>query len=497
MRKTLLPLLAGVALAGCTNLQPAYIRPEAPVPTSWPVGDAYLRQSEAALPSVSYRDIFRDPRLQALIEQALANNRDLRIAAANIASAAAQFKVQRAQLFPQVNAGAGASASGATRSRTTTDASGATVTRDRFGVAADYNVGVGVSAYELDLFGRVRSLNDSALNQYFATEAAARTIRLTLVGELATAYLTLAADRTLLDIARSTETSAARSVALTGARLRGGVASRIDLRQAQTVLDQARSDAASRTAAVAQDRNLLQLLVGAPIDDALLPPSIESVDGLLGELPAGLGSEILLRRPDVVDAEYQLRAANARIGAARAAFFPRISLTGLLGLASSSLTGLFSGGAFGFSAGADASLPIFDGGANRGNLAYAQAQRDLFVARYEQAIQTAFREVSDALARRGTIGRQLAAQTDLVAAARDNAALTEARFRGGIDNFLASLDAQRTLYSAQQSLARSRLERATNLVDLYRTLGGDSLIEGGDLPGPSAAGKADPAATRK
>jgi multidrug efflux system outer membrane protein len=497
MRRRLLPLLLSVSLAGCTSLEPAYRRPEAPVPPGWPVGDAYLRQSEAALPSVGYRDIFRDPRLQALIAQALANNRDLRIAAANIASAAAQFRVQRAQIFPRVEAGGGASVSGATRSRTGTDGSGAAVTRDRFGVSADDNVGIGVSAYELDLFGRVRSLNNSALDQYFATAAAARATRLALIGEIATAYLTFAADRTLLDIARATEASAARSAELTGARLRGGIATRIDLRQAETILAQARSDVARQTSAIAQDRNLLQLLVGAPIEEALLPQSIESVDGLLGELPAGLGSEVLLRRPDVVDAEYQLRAANARIGAARAAFFPRISLTGLLGLASGSLTGLFSGGAFGFNAGADASLPIFDGGANRGNLAYAQAQRDLYVARYEQTIQTAFREVSDALARRGTIGQQLAAQTDLVAAARDNAALTEARFRGGIENFLSSLDAQRTLYAAQQSLVRTRLERATNLVDLYRVLGGDSLIDAGDLPRPSISGKAEPQTSAK
>ena len=491
MRKSLLPLLLTVSLAGCTSLEPSYQRPEAPVPPSWPIGDAYLRQSEAALPSVSYRDIFRDPKLQALIEQGLANNRDLRIAAANIASAAAQFRAQRADLFPQVNAGAGAGASGATRTTTTGTSGGTTVTSRDFRVGQDYSADIGVSAFELDLFGRIRSLNNSALNQYFATAAAARTTRLSLVGEIANAYLTLAADRTLLEIARSTEATAARSVELTGARLRGGVSSRIDLRQAETILSQARSDLASQTTAVAQDRNLLQLLVGAPIDDALLPQSIESVDGLLGEIPAGLNSEILLRRPDVVDAEYQLRAANARIGAARAAFFPRISLTGLLGLASSSLTGLFSGGAFNFNAGANASLPIFDGGANQANLAFARAQRDLYVARYEQVIQTAFREVSDALARRGTIGQQVNAQIALVDAARDTAALTEARFRGGIENFLSSLDAQRTLYSAQQSLVLTRLERATNLVDLYRTLGGDSLIDAGDLPGPSAAGKAD------
>jgi multidrug efflux system outer membrane protein len=305
----------------------------------------------------------------------------------------------------------------------------------------------------------------------------ARATRLTLVGEIATAYFTYAADQSLMRISRETEAVAARAVTLTNARLQGGIASRIDLRQAQTVLEQARSDLATQTTRVAQDRNALQLLVGAPIPDADLPPSIEAVDGLVRELPAGLDSAILLRRPDVVEAEFQLIGANARIGAARAAFFPRISLTGLLGLASSALTSLLTGGAFNYTAGVNASLPIFDAGATRGNLQYAQAQRQLFLARYEQAIQTAFREVSDALARRGTIGAQFAAQTRLVAAAQDNFALNEARYRAGIENFLNVLDAQRTLYTAQRSLVATRLTRATNLADLYRTLGGDQSID--------------------
>lgn len=462
MRKIALPLLLSAALAGC-SFEPHYQRPEPPVPPSWPVGDSYLRQSEAALPTVTWRDIFRDPKLQHLIEQALVNNRDLRIAAANIASARAQYRVQRSDLLPTITGGGGATVSGG----------GGNGTNSRF------SVDVGLNNFELDLFGRVRSLSHSALDQYFATEAAARATRLSLVGEIATAYFTLAADRSLLAVAEETAASARRSVQLTNARLQGGVSSRIDLRQAQTTLDQALSDVASQTTDVAQDRNALQLLVGAPVADADLPASIESVDQSVGELPAGLDSNILLRRPDVVEAEYQLRAANARIGAARAAFFPRISLTGLLGLASSSLTGLFSGGAFNWSAGANASVPIFDAGANRGNLAFARAQRELFLAQYEKTIQTAFREVSDALARRGTIDAQMRAQMDLVAAARDAFNLSEARFRGGIDPYLNTLLAQRTLYSAQQSLARTRLQRATNLADLYRTLGGDALIEAG------------------
>jgi multidrug efflux system outer membrane protein len=462
MTRRLLPaLLALTALAGCKTMEPKYAQPAPPVPMSWPQGDAYLRRSEAALPSVTWLDIFRDPRLQHLVQQAIVTNRDLRVAAANIESARALYRVQRADLFPTVTGGGGVTASG---------------TGDQ-GPNTRFSADVGTSNFELDLFGRIRSLSNAQLNQYFGTEAAARATRLTLVGEIATAYFTYAADQSLLRISRETEAAAARATTLTNARLQGGISSRIDLRQAQTVLEQAKSDVAAQITRVAQDRNALQLLVGAPIDNADLPPSIEAVDGLVRALPAGLDSTILLRRPDVVEAEFQLIAANARIGAARAAFFPRISLTGLLGLASNALGALFTGGAFNYTAGANASLPIFDAGATRGNLQYAEAQRRLFLARYEQTIQTAFREVSDALARRGTIGAQFAAQTRLVAAAQDSFTLNEARYRNGIASFLDVLDAQRTLYTAQQSLVRTRLTRATNLADLYRTLGGDQSID--------------------
>jgi multidrug efflux system outer membrane protein len=463
MRKTALLLLA-CALAGC-SLEPRYARPQAEIPPSWPVGDAYLRQSEAGLPAVSYRDVFRDPRLQAIIEQALARNQDLRIALANVEAARGLYRVQRAPLLPELDASGRASVSGGGAG------SGGGGTRQ------NYSIDLGVSAFELDLFGRVRSLSHAALNQYFATEAAVRATRLTIVAEVADAYLTLAEDRSLLAIAADTEASALKSYQLTGARLRGGISPRTELRQAETVLAQARADRANQTTLVAQDRNALELLAGGPVRDDLLPPSIESVDGLLAELPAGLDSTILLRRPDVVEAEYRLRSASAQIGAARAAFFPRISLTGLAGLASSALGSLFSGSAFNFSIAPSVSLPIFDNGSRAGNLAYARAQREVALAQYERAIQTAFREVADALARRGTIGRQAAAQQELEGAARDRLALETARYRAGIDPYLNTLDAQRTLYAARRSLAQVRLLRATNLVALYRTLGGDELIE--------------------
>lgn len=476
MRRSVLALLIGSALAGC-SMDPDYARPAAPVAPSWPAGDAYLRQSEAMLPAVTYRDIFRDPRLQTLIGQALANNRDLRIAAANIAAARAQYRIQRADRLPEVDAGAGGIVSGGERAGSTSRAA-------RTSFSAD----LGIPSFELDLFGRVASLTRAEQNRWFATEAAARATRLALIGDIADAWLTHAADASLLRIATDTAASAERSVRLTRARLEGGIAPRTDLRQAEQILASAQSDVAEQRTALAQDVNALRLLVGAEIDAALLPATIDEAAPTVAELPAGMDSGILLRRPDVVQAEYQLRAANAEIGAARAALFPRISLTGILGFASNALTGLFSGNGFNWSAGADASYPIFRAGAGQAGVALSQAQRDAALATYEKTIQTAFREVADALARRGTIAEQLRADTAQFAAAEDTYRLAEARYRGGIDPFLASLDAQRSLYSAERQLVATRLIQASNLVTLYRTLGGDSLLDATDRgPRPLSA----------
>ena len=473
-------LLACVSLGAC-SMAPHYDRPALPVPPSWPVGDAYLAQQEAALPSVTYQDIFEDPRLQRLIEQALANNRDLRIAAANIARARAQYHIQRAEILPEIDASAGATFTGGGDNGAGNGAGAGNFSRPDESYSAD----IGVNAFEIDLFGRVRSLSDAALDTYFATEAAARATRLTLVGDIASTWLTYAADNSLLAIAGDTAANAQRSVELTRARLEGGIAPRTDLRQAELVLAQAQSDLAEQTTLLAQDVNALQLLVGAPIDPALLPESIQRAAPTVNELPAGLDSAILLRRPDVVQAEYQLRSASAQIGAARAALFPRISLTGLLGVASTALSSLFTGGAFNWSVSPSVSYPIFRAGAGRAGVAQSEAERDAALAGYEQAIQIAFREVSDALARRGTIADQVAAQERLVAAADDNYRLSDARYRGGIDTFLQSLTAQRSLYSAQRSLVATRLAEATNLVTLYRVLGGDSMLsatEDGPVP---------------
>jgi multidrug efflux system outer membrane protein len=401
MKRTL--LMAAAALAGCTSMDPHYVRPDPAIPASWPVGDPYLRQTEATLPAITYRDIFRDARLQTLIQQALVNNRDLMIAAANIAAARAQYRIQAAQRFPQVDLSAGAA-----DSRSTSAGTG----------GSRFNTGIGVSGFELDLFGRIASLTRAQLNRYLATEAGARATRLTLVADIANAWLTYAADASLLKIAEDSGENANRSVQLTRARLEGGIAPRTDLSQAEQILETARGDLADQRTAVAQDVNALQLLVGAPIDPGLLPHSIDEAAPTLAALPAGLDSTVLLRRPDVIEAEYQLRAANAEIGAARAALFPRVSLTGLLGFATNALTGLFTGGAFSWSASAGATYPIFSGGAGRANVRLTQAQRDAAVATYQQTIQRAFRDVANALARRGTIGDLLRArQANLAAAA--------------------------------------------------------------------------------
>jgi multidrug efflux system outer membrane protein len=502
----LLPLV----LAGC-SMAPDDVRPPSPVPASWPVGDAYLRQSEATLPVVSYRDVFVDARLQTLIGQALINNRDLRVAAANIVAARAQYRIQRSELFPQIDASAsytrsrsggrsfGGTSGGGTSGGVPGDGTdggntggntggnqggGGATTIDRFG--AD----LGITSFELDLFGRIRSLTRAQQNQYFATEAAARATRLTLVADIADAWLTYAADTSLLRIAEQTAASAERSVTLTRARLRGGVAPRTDLRQAEQVLTAAQADVAEQRTQLAQDVNALQLLVGAPFNRALLPETIEQAAPGVTALPAGVDSGVLLRRPDVVQAEYQLRAANAEIGAARAALFPRISLTAVLGLASNALGSLFDNGAFTYSAGPSIAYPIFQAGAARANVRLTEAQREGLLAEYERTIQIAFREVSDALARQGTIGEQLRATEAQTAAAADTFTLTEARYRGGIDTFLSSLDAQRSLYQAQRTLVQTRLVAASNRVTLYRTLGGDTLLEATEQ-GPVPATPAD------
>jgi len=453
-------LLALMATA-CTTMEPKLGRPDPAIPASWPVGSPYVAQAEAGLPAVTYKEIFTDRRLQTLIAQALANNRDLMIAASNIAAAREQYHIQRAQQFPTVNANAGVTASG-DKSKT---------------VSAEYQLGLAVPSFDIDLFGRLRSLTHAQLQQYLATEAGARATRLTMVADIADAWLNYGADSSLLLIAEQTAASAEKSVRLTKLRLDAGVAPRTDLDQAEQILAQAQSDLAQQKTAVAQDVNALQLLVGMPIAPGLLPRSIDDAVGTISTLPAGVSSYVLLRRPDVLQAEYQLRAANADIGAARAALFPRITLTGLLGFATTALTSLFTGGGFGWQVGANAAYTVFQAGAGHANVRLTEAQRNAALATYQRAVQTAFREVADALARRSTMDDQLAAAQRQQAAGADNYLLTEARYRAGVDPFLNVLVAQRSYYTAQTALVQTTLTAGQNKVDLYQSLGGDSLLQ--------------------
>lgn len=461
----------GVMATACTTMEPKLGRPDFAIPLSWPVGSPYVTQAEAGLPAVTYKEIFTDPRLQFLIAQALANNRDLMVAASNVAAAQEQYRIQRAQQFPRLDAGASATVSTAEKtSNSNTGGSGRSVSQS-------YQVDLTVPTFEVDLFGRLRSLTHAQLEQYLATEAGARATRLALVAQIANAWLDYAANSSLLAVSQQTVTTSQASVRLTRIRLEGGIAPRTDLSQAQEILSQAQANLAQLRTAVAQNVNSLQLLVGAPIAPDLLPASIDQAGATIAQAPPGLGSEVLLRRPDVLQAEYQLRAANANIGAARAALFPKITLTGLLGFASTALASLFTGGAFGASAGADAAYTVFNAGASRANVRLTEAQRNAALATYQRTLQTAFREVADALARRSTMDEQLAATRRQQAAAADVVLLSEARYRAGIDPFLNVLDAQRSYYAVQQTLVNTRLTAAQNRVTLYQSLGGDTLLQ--------------------
>ncbi|MCU6454742.1 efflux transporter outer membrane subunit [Sphingomonas sp. A2-49] len=485
--KIVLGLLAATALAGC-NLAPKYVRPVGAVPASLPQGGVYPAAATDApdVTRIGWRTFFTDQRLRDTIALGLENNRDLRVAAANVLQARAQYRVQRADLVPSTTlsgsgtytnniqgaAGAlGGAAGGGTGTGTGTG-TGAGVGTSSSTNLEFYSVNAGFSAFELDLFGRVRNLNRAALEQYFATEEAQRSTRISLIAEIATAWLTLASDQDQLRISQDSLKSFEQSLELTRAQFRIGVASELEARQAETTYQTARNDIAVLRTRLAQDKNALDLLVGTPIAAALLPEGLGNGDAALQVLPAGVASDVLLRRPDVLQAEHQLIAQNANIGAARAALFPRISLTATLGTISTALSGLFSGGSFTYTGSPAVSLPLFDGGRLRGNVEVARAQQQAAVSTYEKTVQTAFREVADALAQRGTIDEQIAAQTARTDAASVAFRISDARYRAGVDSFLTTLDAQRNLYTAQQQLVSTRLSRGSNLVELYRSLGG-------------------------
>ena len=468
-------LAAVAALLGACTLEPQYHRPPAPVP-ALPGGTA----GDPSAADVGWREFFPDPQLQQLIALALTNNRDLRVAALNVQSAQAQYRIQRAQLFPTVtasaveqveeipisvlesqNPNAAAAAAGSGRAL---PSGGVTV--------HTYDVGVGFTNYELDLFGRIRSLSHAALQQYFSSGESRRSVQLTLVAEVATAYLTVLTDQTLLDITRDTLKSQEQSYALTQKMFSGGTTTELALRQAETTVDTARANLAQYNRQLAQDRDALQLLLGAPIPDGIDFSAGLDRGNMVTELDEGIPSDVLVRRPDVLAAEHQLMAANAQIGAARAAFLPAISLTGSFGTESPQLSGLFKSGSRAWTFSPQISVPIFAGGANVANLQATKLARDTAVAQYEKAIQTAFREVADALIARATLDEQLAAQQALVTASAAAYRLADMRYRGGVDSYLSALVAQVSLYGAQQQLQTVRLTRLQNLVTLYKALGG-------------------------
>jgi multidrug efflux system outer membrane protein len=421
---------------------------------------------------VAWKTIFRDPKLQSLIQTALTQNRNLRATVANVRAARAQFEIQRSQLLPTVNA-----QGSVTWSRQPVVAFG--VVQSRL-IDAD----IGVSNYEVDLFGRLRSLSKSAFEQYLASDEGRRSAQLSLVAEVADAYLTLAADRSLLKVSLDTQHSGEETLALTQRRSDIGVASELDVSQAQTVVQQARANAAAYAVAAAQAKDALDLLVGSIVRETLTPAGLEETAPNFAVIPAGISSAVLLDRPDVLQAEDQLRAANAQIGAARAAFFPSITLTGQGGGASSNLTSLLGRDSAAWSFGPAVNLPLFAGGRNIANLRYSKAQRDAAIATYENAIQTAFRDVADSLAALTGTARQLQAQQALVDASSVSLKLATARYEHGADTYLNMLDSQRVLYNAQQGLISIQLSSTANLVALYRALGGGTDATAG--PGEKA-----------
>lgn len=463
-RNLFVPGVLALALlaAGCATLEPPLPAARPAVAPTWPIPETtVVAAAPEATPvdrvaEIGWRDFFVDERLESLIARALQNNRDLRVAMLNVERARALYRIQRSERVPSLSGSLDAVRTGGGDAPNT----------------ETYSAGIGIAGFELDLFGRVRSLSDAALQQYFATEQARRAAQLALVAEVASAYLTLAADQELLRVAQAALANRETWFGLTQKRFDLGATSRLDLAQARTLVEDARADAARFKGQVARDTNALTLLVGAPVADASLPTGLGDALAGLHAVPAGLPSEVLLRRPDVLEAEQRLRAANASIGAARAAFFPSIRLTGSVGTASDELSGLFSGGSFAWSFLPRIDVPIFQGDRLRANLGAAQADRDIALAQYERSIQSGFREVADALALSRTLGEQRAAQEAQVAAAAQAHELSRARYEAGRDSFLVLLDAQRTLYAAEQALVATRLAEQANRVTLYKVLGG-------------------------
>ncbi|HPN86945.1 MAG TPA: efflux transporter outer membrane subunit [Smithella sp.] len=464
-KKIILLLVVMFFLANGCTMAPQYSRPDAPVPSEWPTGPAYEETkpspSVPAAMELPWREFIPDENLRKVIEAALNNNRDLRLAALNVERARAYYGIQRAELLPSVR-GVGSMY----KERTPADLSstGSAYTAKR------YDVNLGIASWEIDFFGRIRNLKDTALEQYLATEEARRSAQIVLVSSVAQAYMALAADREAGQMVTSTLKTQEELYRLIKKRADAGMASELDLRQAQSQVDAARGDAALYTQLVAQDENALNFLVGSPVPRELLPVNLKSVTPPR-DISAGLSSAALLSRPDILAAEHRLKGASANIGAARAAFFPRITLTASAGTASDELSGLFKSGSGTWLFSPQVVVPIFDA---RTWHAYdvTKIEKEISIAEYEKAVQTAFRDVADALAERGTVSQRLAAQQSLVNALMATHRLSEMRYHKGIDSYLSVLDAQRSLYGAEKGLIMLRLTEINNLITLYKALGG-------------------------
>lgn len=484
IKQMTLSLLAAGVLSGC-SMAPTYQRPEAPIATAYPGQDGQDKAAQDAqaanqqkVSEIGWRNFFPDQRLQALISTALENNRDLRVAALRIEEARSLYDIQWADRVPNLDIAATGQRARVPASLSTT---GSSV------VTSNYQVGLSLASFELDFFGRVKSLSDAALAQYLSTEEAQRAAHISLVAEVAQAYLAERAYAEQLVLAQDTLKSRSDAYELAKQRFEVGASSALDLRQDQALLESARVAQTTLARQRAQAWNALTLLVGKPLTD--LPPA-RSLSGqdIVTELPAGLPSDLLTRRPDIRSAEQALISANANIGAARAAFFPQISLTAGVGTASNALSGLFDAGSRAWSFAPQLVLPIFQGGRNIANLKLSEVRKNIEIANYEKTIQTAFREVADALVARQLLDEQVDAQSKVQEAQAERLKLARQRFDNGIASSLDVLDAQRELFTAEQDLVQTRLLRLTNAVDLYRALGG-GLVETtatAEAPAPAA-----------
>ncbi|RXJ79875.1 efflux transporter outer membrane subunit [Arcobacter sp. F2176] len=454
-------------LSACSLIDSNYKQPTAPVPVNWPKGEAYKEQINPNInKALVWENMILDEKLKKVIKIALSQNRSIKESIANIESARATYKVQHAGEFPSIDAGVSG-----TKARSLNSSNS---NKDTSSISENYKATVGLSSYELDFFGKARNLSKADFQKYLSVQEAQKVTRITTIAEVTNAWLTLAADKSLLDFAKETLNSSKKSLDIVQQRVKLGVDSKVTLYNVQTVYYQALADIEKYKTQVAQDLNALNLLVGENVKEELLPSSLDEKKEYLATIPVGLSSDVLLNRPDILQAEHDLKAANANISVARAAYFPSISITTSAGIASSALNNLFTGGAASiWSFVPSISLPIFDWGSKGASLDYAKSQRNMYIAKYEFAIQTAFKEVADALARFGTIENQLNAQKNLVDVSKNSFFLSQKRYKSGIDTYLNALSSQRNLYNVEQNLISLRLTKINNRVTLYRVLAND------------------------